>query len=178
MEQIYCMNCLRQTPAYPCPLCGYDPSDAPQVTQALEQSILHGRYLTGRALEKNNFEIVYRGLDLSQNRPVTIWEFFPAAQASRQQDGSLSWATPLTEDPEAILARVRQRIPQAAIADSFSENGTVYIVCKPAPARPLPPAQPKKKESEWLPPVLALLFLCLAVLTGVALWWGFGSLLL
>ena len=52
MEQIYCMNCLRQTPAYPCPLCGYDPSDAPQVTQALEQSIRHGRYLTGRALEK------------------------------------------------------------------------------------------------------------------------------
>ena len=120
MEQIYCMNCLRQTPAYPCPLCGYNPSDAPQVTQALEQSILHGRYLTGRALEKNNFEIVYRGLDLSQNKPVTIWEFFPAAQASRQQDGSLSWATPLTEDPEAILARVRQRIPQDAIADSFS----------------------------------------------------------
>ena len=73
---------------------------------------------------------------------------------------------------------MRQRIPQAAIADSFSENGTVYIVCKPAPARPLPPAQPKKKESEWLPPVLALLFLCLAVLTGVALWWGFGSFLL
>ena len=50
MERIYCMNCLRETPAYPCPLCGYAPRVTPAVNQALEQCILHGRYLTGRAL--------------------------------------------------------------------------------------------------------------------------------
>ena len=83
MERLYCVNCLRQTPAYPCPLCGYDPGSAPAVGQALEQSILHGRYLTGRPLEKNSLEILYKGLDLTGSRPVVIHEFFPAGQAER-----------------------------------------------------------------------------------------------
>lgn len=174
MEQLYCMNCLRQTPAYPCPLCGYDPSRAPRVPQALEQSILRGRYLTGRVLEKNSFEIVYRGLDLAENEPVTLREFFPAAQAERQKDGQLRWSSPISEDREAIVSRARQRLPQDAVLDSFSENGTVYIVCKPAPPRPAP-AQPPKKENEWIPVLLALVVLTLIALTTAALWWSFGS---
>ena len=94
MERIYCKNCLRETPAYPCPLCGYDPEAAPAVSQALEQCILHGRYLTGRAMEKTPIGISYKALDLEENRPVSIREFFPAGQAQRQPDGSLSWLTP------------------------------------------------------------------------------------
>ena len=165
MEQLYCMNCLRETPTYPCPLCGYDPAGTPEVPQALEQSILHGRYLTGRALEKNNIEIIYKGLDLAENSPVTVWEFFPAGQAARQKGGSLSWAVPQEHRQEAMLTRIRQRIPGAEILDSFPENGTVYVICKPASRSPRPVAPPREKENEWLPFLLALLVLALVAIT-------------
>ncbi|MGM9605207.1 MAG: hypothetical protein ACI3XG_09080 [Faecousia sp.] len=170
MERIYCMNCLRQTPAYPCPLCGYDPAAAPAVNQALEQCILHGRYLTGRALEKNAIEITYKGLDLSEDRPVTIREFFPAGQAQRKTGGSLEWADRIPMSEADVLTHARQRLPEGMIRDSFSENGTVYIVCEPdrSPVRPQQP-QPVKKENEWIPFLLALLLLALAALTGAAL---------
>ena len=165
MEQLYCMNCLRETPSYPCPLCGYDPAHTPEVPQALEQSILHGRYLTGRALEKNNIEIIYKGLDLAKNSPVTVWEFFPAGQAARQEGGSLAWSVPQAQSPEAMLARIRQQIPGREILDSFPENGTVYVICKPAVRSSQPSAPPRRKENEWLPFLLALLVLALASIT-------------
>lgn len=174
MEQLYCMNCLAQIPACPCPLCGYDPSQSPRVPQALEQSILRGRYLTGRALEKNSFEIVYRGLDLAENKPVALWEFFPAAQAERVENGFLKWNSPASEKQESILSRVRQRLPQDAVLDSFSENGTVYIVCKPTPERPTP-VQPPKKENEWIPILFALVTIALTALTAAALYLSFGG---
>lgn len=169
MERIYCMNCLRQIPAYPCPLCGYAPGAAPAVSQALEQSILHGRYLTGRALEKNAIEIVYKGLDLKENRPVLLREFFPAVQAERPPGGSLSRRRRLPEDWEAMPAQT-QRLPRETIIDSFSENGTVYTVCLPGQSSPPPEIPPeRKKENEWIPFLLALLILTLAALTGIAL---------
>lgn len=163
MEHIYCMNCMRQTPAYPCPLCGYDPKEAPVVSQALEQSILHGRYLTGRAMEKNNIEIIYKGLDLYENKPVTIWEFFPMGQADRLEDGTLRWKAPPSQSQEAMRSQIRQRISQTEICDSFPENDTVYVVCKPRP--PCPPAPlPQRKENGWLPFLLALLVLSLSAI--------------
>lgn len=174
MEQLYCMNCLDQIPAYPCPLCGYDPSQSPRISQALEQSILRGRYLTGRVLEKNSFEIVYRGLDLVENKPVTLREFFPNTQAERLENGLLKWNTPTMENEQTILSRLRQRLPQDAVLDSFSENSTVYIVCKPAAQRPAP-AEPPSKENEWIPVLFALVTLSLTALTAAALYLSFGS---
>lgn len=168
MERIYCMNCLRETPAYPCPLCGYDPAVAPAVNQALGQCILHGRYLTGRALEKNAIEITYKGRDLSKDRPVTVREFFPAGQAERRDDGSLEWADRMPINETDVLTQARHRLPEGTIQDSFSENGTIYIVCEPT-HRLSRPAQSQKKEKEWIPFLLALLVLALAALTGAAL---------
>lgn len=171
MERLYCVNCLRQAPAYPCPLCGYDPGSAPAVGQALEQSILHGRYLTGRPLEKNGLEILYKGLDLAGNRPVVIHEFFPAGQAEREEDGTLHWTTPAPAEKNALLAQVRQRLPQERIADSFPENGTVYMVCQPDPPQPRQMLPSKKKDNEWLPFLLALLILILCAVTlGPMIW--------
>lgn len=170
MEQLYCMNCLHQTPAYPCPLCGYDPGAAPVVHHALDQCILHGRYLTGRVLEKNAIEIIYKGMDLAENRQVVIREFFPAAQAGRASDGSLVWVAQPPEDRQALLAQAHRHLPQEAIQDSFPENGTVYTICQPNQPSPPPEAQPQRKqENEWIPFLLALLILTLVVLAGIAL---------
>lgn len=160
MERIYCANCLRRTPGYPCPLCGYDPSRTPEVAQALDQCILHGRYLTGRVLEKNPMEIVYKGRDLAQNRGVILREFFPVGKAERREDGSLRWiAAPQPE--EALPPQPRRR--GETLLDSFSENNTIYTVCQPDVPRPKPQsAAPKEKGQEWLPFLLALLSLILA----------------
>ena len=171
MEQLYCMNCLRQTPAYPCPLCGFDPGAVPAVPHALAQCILHGRYLTGRPLEKDAIEILYKGMDLAENRPVVIREFFPASQAERAPDGSLIWMTQPPENRQALLARTHRCLPQEDLLDSFPENGTVYTICQPNPPSP-PEAQPqRKKENEWIPFLLALLILALAALAGITLVW-------
>lgn len=160
MEQIYCRNCLRRTPAYPCQLCGYDPSDFPEVAQGLEQCILHGRYLTGRVLEKNSMEILYKGRDLAEDREVILREFFPAGKAERREDGSLRWiAAP--EPEEALPPQPRRR--GETLLDSFSENNTIYTVCQPNTRRPMSrEITPKEKEREWLPFLLALLSLILA----------------
>ncbi len=168
MERIYCMNCLRETPAYPCPLCGYAPRVTPAVNQALEQCILHGRYLTGRALEKNAFEIIYKGLDLQENRPVILREFFPAGQAGRREDGSLEWADRMPMSEADVLAHARHRLPEGTIQDSFSENATIYMVCEPIQS-PAPPESSRKKENEWIPFLLALLILVLASIVGTGL---------
>ena len=171
MEQLYCMNCLHQTPAYPCPLCGYDPGAAPVVHHALGQCILHGRYLTGRVLEKNAIEIIYKGMDLAENRQVVIREFFPAAQAGRAPDGSLVWVAQPPEDRQALLAQAHRHLPQEAIQDSFPENGTVYMVCQPDPPQPRQMLPSKKKDNEWLPFLLALLILILCAVTlGPMIW--------
>ena len=166
MERIYCKNCLRETPAYPCPLCGYDPEAAPAVSQALEQCILHGRYLTGRALEKNPIGISYKALDLEENRPVSIREFFPAGQAQRQEDGSLSWLTP--PHPEGALG-THSQMPEDVILDSFSENNTIYTVFRPAAPSWKRPPQMREKESEWLPFLLALLLFLLTIAAALPL---------
>ena len=169
MERLYCVNCLRQTPAYPCLLCGYDPAAAPAVSQALEQSILHGRYLTGRPLEKNSLEILYKGLDLAGNRPVVIHEFFPGGQAEREEDGTLRWAASPWEEENTLPDRFRQQLPQERVLDSFQENGTVYTVCQPVPPWQALPSL--KEDNEWLPFLLALLILILfAVTLGPIIW--------
>lgn len=162
MERLYCVNCLRRTPAYPCPLCGYDPSRTPAVAQALEQCILHGRYLTGRVLEKNPMEILYKGRDLAQNREVIIREFFPAGKAEREKDGSLRW-TGLPQ-PEQVPAS-QQRRGSMTLLDSFSENNTIYTVCLAPASRPKPQGT-KKQEREWVPFLLALLTLALAAVAA------------
>ena len=158
MEQGYCLNCLRRIPSYPCPLCGYDPAQTPAVAQALEQSILRGRSLTGRVLEKNALEILYRGRDLAEDREVVIRECFPLGKARRKTDGSLDWRG--APQPEEALPPQPRRQGEIRL-DSFSENNTIYTVCQSAPPPPKP-RRAKKKQSGFLPFLLALLALALA----------------
>ena len=143
MEGLYCANCLRRAPAYPCPLCGYDPAGTPGVARAMDPCILHGRYLTGRVLEKNALEMVYAGRDLALDRRVDIHEFFPAGKAERCADGSLHWTAP--PRPEEALPPQPHR-PGETLLDSFSEHNTIYTICQPIPPCPPAPAAGKKER--------------------------------
>ena len=71
MERLYCVNCLRQTPAYPCPLCGYDPGAAPVVHHAhLAQKLQNTRCILGlRETDfHNDSSKIYSGVIVSKNQ--------------------------------------------------------------------------------------------------------------
>ncbi len=170
MGQHYCMNCLRQVPAGKCPLCGFDSAAVPPVPQAMAQSILAGRYLTGRAIQKTGYDITYRGRDLAEDKPVLIQEYFPAGQVHRAGDGiGLCWAQE-PENPDGLLRRARESAA-APIVEAFPENGTVYVIRRELPAPPPRPVSPPARENELVPFLIAL------AIVGVLLLLGFlGSL--
>lgn len=155
------MNCLRQVPAGKCPLCGFDSAAVPPVPQAMAQSILAGRYLTGRAVQKTGYDITYRGRDLVDDKPVLIQEYFPAGQVRRAGDGiGLCWAQE-PEGPDVLLRRARESA--APIVEAFPENGTVYVVRRELPAPPPRQDSRPARESELVPFLIAL------AITGVLL---------
>ena len=66
----------------PCPRCGFSwetenhsPRELPPFT------ILAGRYLLGTRIGAGGFGIIYLGLDLAEEKPVAIKEFFPVSLA-------------------------------------------------------------------------------------------------
>lgn len=149
------MNCLRQVPAGKCPLCGFDPAAVPPVPQAMAQSILAGRYLTGRAIQKTGYDITYRGRDLVEDKPVLIQEYFPAGQVQRAGDGiGLRW-TREPEGPDVLLRRARESAT-APIVEAFPENDTVYVVRRELPTPPPRQVSPPARESELAPFLIAL----------------------
>lgn len=172
MGQHYCMNCLRQVPAGKCPLCGFDSAAVPPVSQAMAQSILAGRYLTGRAVQKTGYDITYRGRDLVEDKPVLIQEYFPAGQVQRAGDGiGLHWLRE-PESPDSLLRRARESAA-APIVEAFPENDTVYVIRRELPA---PPKQvsPPARENELVPFLIALavvgVVLLLSFLGSLPIW--------
>jgi len=169
------MNCLRQVPTGKCPLCGFDPAAVPPVPQAMDPSILAGRYLTGRAVQKTGYDITYRGRDLAQDRPVLIQEYFPAGQVQRAGDGiGVHWLRE-PEKPDDLLRRARESAA-APIVEAFPENGTVYVVRREPPAPTPGKVSPSagEKESELAPFLIALAIvgalLLLGYLTSLPIW--------
>lgn len=168
------MNCLRQVPAGKCPLCGFDPAAVPPVSQAMAQSILAGRYLTGRAVQKTGYDITYRGRDLVEDKPVLIQEYFPAGQVQRSEDGiGVRWLRE-PESSDSLLRRARESA--APIVEAFPENDTVYVIRRELPAPPPGQASPpaREKESELPAFLIALaivgVLLLLSFLTSLPVW--------
>lgn len=149
------MNCLRPVPGGKCPLCGFESTAVPPVSQAMAQSILAGRYLTGRAVQKTGYDITYRGRDLVEDKPVLIQEYFPAGQVQRDRDGiGVRWIQE-PESPDDLLRRARESAA-APILETFPENGTVYVVRRELPAPPPRQDSRPAKESELTPFLIAL----------------------
>ena len=72
----YCMNSV--SPGQLCPNCGADPAGYhPSSHHFPMGSLLHNRYLVGRALGEGGFGITYLRLDTTLERRVAIKEYFP-----------------------------------------------------------------------------------------------------
>ena len=84
-----CKGCMRQieNPKGICPACGYDNSKEERRSSKClpEYMILNGRYLLGRVLGEGGFGITYLAMDLAEETPVAVKEYFPVGLASRDR---------------------------------------------------------------------------------------------
>lgn len=73
-----CFNCMAplHDPQERCSVCGWDNRRRVNGEGRLEQMMLKGQYLVGRALGRGGFGVTYMGFDLNLNRRVAIKEYF------------------------------------------------------------------------------------------------------
>lgn len=162
------MNCFRKIGADPCPCCGYTQE---RDGQALTGSILIGRYLVGRPLNRTGLEYTYKGLDLARRRGVTIREYFPAGFTLRGQDGAVLWQDTPEADAlrdagvDSFLQGAVETDPELTVVDSFLSGGTAYIIRRKKPE----PPKPEVPENPWVPFLIAAAAVLAAIVTGLSL---------
>ena len=142
MKLSKCPGCMEDFSHYPCPNCGYDPSNAKNTEYALSpETILAGKYLVGKVLGQGGFGITYIGWDIALERKVAIKEYYPSGHVSRSP-GTLQLTWYSSEPSQAarqdgmqiFLKEARkmvkvENIPGVVrVLDLFQENGTAYIV--------------------------------------------------
>ena len=82
----YCMGCMEQyeDELNKCPYCGYE--EGTQAEQALHMepgSILHERFIVGKALGYGGFGVTYIGWDALLEQKVAIKEYLPSEFSTR-----------------------------------------------------------------------------------------------
>ena len=122
-----------------CPHCKYDQS-TPSLTNYLKPgTVLHDRYLIGKALEANGEGVTYLAFDANTDCKVLIREYLPEQLCSRVQDSTLvnvkydhlaQYKALMAEYTELnkALARLRNLSHLNPALDLISENNTTYAV--------------------------------------------------
>ncbi len=141
MQVNLCFGCMEPTDSYPCPHCGYTPSQKGAEWALQPGSILNGKYMIGRILGQGGFGITYIGWDIALEKKVAVKEYYPSGQVGRTPGtNALSWYT----NESAALARqagLEMFLKEARkmskvddvsgivrVRDLFQENQTAYIV--------------------------------------------------
>lgn len=169
MEEIFfCPNCMAKIAPIKgkCPVCGCDVNMENAPHQLPVNTILNGRYVTGRALREDRQSITYIAYDLRLNIVAAIKEYYPRGSAGRKQL-SVSPADAYRSTFEAGKDHFLKEM-SAPVKDSFKENGTVYIVTEhrsPAaqPGKSPSPARLKKRMVAIGAAALVVLAACIAV---------------
>jgi len=139
----FCMGCMEQFEdnINICPHCGYEEGTDP--VQALHMkpgTILHERYIVGKALGFGGFGVTYIGWDALLENKIAIKEFLPSEFSTRMP--GVSYVTVYSGDKykqfntgldrfieEAKkLAQLNNVENIVAIYDCFKENNTAYII--------------------------------------------------
>ncbi len=142
----FCPNCMAtvESEAARCPRCGWSMSWKNDENKLPVNTILKGRYLVGRAIDGNQFDITYVGLDLTSWTKVAIKEYYPYDCAQRRMDTAVRvipqqiWSPTPEKDfaagkvKFAAMARAMDQFKTEPsivdMRDYFEENGTAYIV--------------------------------------------------
>lgn len=141
MQVNLCFGCMEPTDSYPCPHCGYTPSQKGAEWALQPGSILNGKYMVGRILGQGGFGITYIGWDIALEKKVAVKEYYPSGQVGRTPGtNTLSW---YTSESAALArqtglemflkeARKMSKVDDVSgivrVRDLFQENQTAYIV--------------------------------------------------
>lgn len=132
----------------PCPRCGFSWSGQPAPGRELPLfTILSGRYLLGRKLGSGGFGITYLAMDLLEERPVAIKEFFPVELSGREgkeicplpgEEGrAFREALRAFHRESELMARFRDARGIVSWQGFAEENGTAYLIMDYVPGETL-----------------------------------------
>lgn len=142
-----CMGFWEDT-KQPCPRCGFSWSGQPAPGRELPLfTILSGRYLLGRKLGSGGFGITYLAMDLLEERPVAIKEFFPVGLSGREgkeicplpgEEGrAFREALRAFHRESELMARFRDARGIVSWQGFAEENGTAYLIMDYVPGETL-----------------------------------------
>lgn len=145
-----CPGCMSPWPdtTAPCPRCGFSWEEQPPLGRALPPfTILAGRYLLGTKLGAGGFGITYLAMDLNEEIPVAIKEFFPSSLAGRkekqvlplsgEEGRSFREALRAFRREGELMARFRAVEGIVSWRDFLEENSTAYLVMDYVPGETL-----------------------------------------
>ena len=138
MDQQRCYGCMRLISEPVCPHCGHPAEGRNRPEQLRVGTLLRGRYLIGRVTERSAESLVYVALDQTQEKNVSIREYFPVNAAGREDlqvrpyDTAAFNAGLERRRKAAAMDLASQELARATgVFDAFEENGTVYTVVEP-----------------------------------------------
>ncbi|MCD8363549.1 MAG: serine/threonine protein kinase [Lachnospiraceae bacterium] len=139
-----CLNCMSEYELELgiCPYCGYDPDEPMESSLHMQPgTLLHGRYLVGRALGSGGFGITYIGWDFTLQQKVAIKEYLPSVFATRVLGETQVTVYTNGSNVEQYNSGLEQFVEEACclakfqntngivrVFESFEENNTAYII--------------------------------------------------
>ena len=138
-----CMGCMEDYDEkyMICPFCGYaENSDPEEANQLRPGTILHNKYVVGKAIGHGGFGVTYLGFDAELERKVAIKEYMPNEFSNRipgnnqvivyegdKREQFDSGLMKFTEEARR-LAMFQDKEGIVQIYDCFLENNTAYLV--------------------------------------------------
>ena len=142
-----CPNCFRYNfgvncydGAEICAFCGYDLKAKPEASLRLPPGTgLKKRYIIGTESTNDGTYQIYRACDIKKDSEVTVWELLPQKLEKRMENGSISFSDEETKKKFqqscdelickcSIIKNIDIEEGMLVPLDSFTENGTAYIV--------------------------------------------------
>lgn len=137
-----CLNCFAaHEDTDDCPACSFGTELSRPHYALPRNTLLQGRYLTGRILNgaSNEFILSYRALDTRSNAPMVVREYFPRELARRLEGTAIAGPGSMKEAPsysfglKSFIGEARELRglfdPHViSIRHIFEENGTAYVV--------------------------------------------------
>ena len=142
-----CPNCFRYNfgvncydGAEICAFCGYDLKAKPEASLRLPPgTALKKRYIRGTESTNDGTYQIYRACDIKKDAEVTVWELLPKKLEKRMENGSISFSDEETKKKFqqscdelickcSIIKNLDIEEGMLVPLDSFTENGTAYIV--------------------------------------------------
>lgn len=142
-----CPNCFRYNfgvncydGAEICAFCGYDLKAKPEASLRLPPGTeLKKRYIIRTESTNDGTYQIYRACDIKKDSEVTVWELLPPKLEKRMENGSISFSDEETKKKFqqscdelickcSIIKNLDIEKGMLVPLDSFTENGTAYIV--------------------------------------------------